>query len=390
MLVPDGGERALARCELRVGAHPIPDERGAAATREILAFAARPGPDDVLLVLLSGGGSSLLCAPAPGLALADVAATVRALLAAGASIDELNTVRKHLAAATGGRLARASRAGRIEVLAISDVVGRPPRRDRVGTVRAGSEPLRRRARRARAPRSAGGACPRAVRAHLEAGARGEREETPKPGDPAFARTRHTLIASNATALDAAREAAAARGWRAVAAHGRAVRARRASRRSAWSRSRDAAPRRSAAVPGRGRRDGRDGARRAGAAGAARSSRSRPRSRSRGAATSRCSRPAPTARDGPTDAAGAFADGDTVARGRRAGVDAAAALADNDSHGFFCREGGVIRTGIDGHERRGSRARAARCRTGVSDLRDAQSGADTSSSRSRCARACCSA
>ena len=107
VLVPDGSERALERCALRVGAHPIPDERGAAATREILSFAGRPGPDDVLLVLLSGGGSSLLCAPAPGIALADVAATVRALLAGGASIDELNAVRKHLSAATGGRLARA-------------------------------------------------------------------------------------------------------------------------------------------------------------------------------------------------------------------------------------------------------------------------------------------
>jgi glycerate 2-kinase len=344
-LVPDGSERALARFEVHVGAHPIPDERGAAATREILAFAGGPGPDDVLLVLLSGGGSSLLCAPAPGVELADVSQTVRALLAGGASIDELNTVRKHLSAATGGRLARvASRAGRIEVLLISDVIG-----DRLDVIASGpfapdpsrfSDALAVLARRDPAQR-----VPRAVRAHLEAGARGEREETPKPGDPAFARTHHTVIASNATAVAAARDAAAEHGWRAVvASEGLRGEARHAARRlvalgdacrgdgtlclvaggetvvtvnGAGSGGRSQELALAAALAIEGRRDvavlaaGTDGA------------------------------------DGPTDAAGAFADGGTVARGRRAGADAAEALADNDSHRFFCREGGLIRTGATG-------------------------------------------
>jgi glycerate 2-kinase len=343
-LVPDGGERALARCDLRVAAHPISDERGAAATREILAFVARPGPGDVLLVLLSGGGSSLLCAPAQGLALADVGATVRALLAAGATIDELNTVRKHLAAATGGRLARAARAGCIEVLVISDVVG-----DRLDVIASGPfapdpsrfadalavlarcDPERR--------------APAAVHAHLEAGARGEREETPKPGDPAFASTRHTLIASNATAVAAARDAAVALGWCAIAANGAlGGEARRAAPRLVALADATRVDRALCLVAG--------GETVVTVTGSGRGGRSQELALAAALAIEGRRDVALLAAgtdgvDGPTDAAGAFADGDTVARGRRAGVDAAAALADNDSHRFFCREGGAFRTGATG-------------------------------------------
>ncbi|HKA15858.1 MAG TPA: DUF4147 domain-containing protein [Myxococcota bacterium] len=343
-LVSDGGERALARCELRVGAHPIPDERGAAATREVLAFAARPGPADVLLVLLSGGASSLLCAPAPGLELADVAEAVRVLLAAGASIEELNAVRKHLAAATGGRLARAARAGRIEVLAISDVVG-----DRLDVIASGpfapDPTCYADALAVLGRRDPGRRIPANVRAHLEAGARGEREETPGADDPAFARARHTLIASNATAVFAARDAAAARGWRAVALPG-ALRgeARRAARRLVALADASAADRPLCLVAG-GETvvtvcgNGRGGRSQELALAAALGIAGRRDIAVLAAGTDGA--------DGPTDAAGAFANGDTVARGRRAGIDAVAALAGNDSHGFFCREGGVIRTGVTG-------------------------------------------
>jgi glycerate-2-kinase len=322
-LVPDGGERALARCDVRVGAHPIPDERGAAATREILAFVARPGPDDVLLVLLSGGGSSLLCAPAPGVDLADVAAAVRALLVAGAPIDELNAVRKHLSAATGGRLARTSRAGRIEVLAISDVAG-----DRLDVIASGPfapDPSRfADALAVLARRDSERRVPAGVRAHLEAGARGEREETPKPGDPAFARTRHTLIASNATAVEAAGEAADERGWRTMAVKG-----------ALFGEARSAAQR--LVAFGEARRSDRPQCLVAGGETVV-----TVRGAGRGGRSQELALAAAL-----TDAAGAFADGGTVARGRSAGVDAAAALADNDSHGFFCREGGVFRTGATG-------------------------------------------
>jgi glycerate-2-kinase len=338
-LVTDGGERELARCELRVGAHPIPDPRGAAATHEILAFAARPGPDDVLLVLLSGGGSSLLCAPAPGLDLADVAATVNALLAAGASIDELNTVRKHLAAATGGRLARASRAGRIEVLAISDVVD-----DRLDVIASGPfapDPTTYGDALAVLARHPAYPVPSVVSAHLEAGARGEREETPKPGDPAFARTHHTLIANNETARTAARDAATDLGWHAVFAT-LAGEARRAAVELVQLADATKADRAVCVVAG--------GETVVTVSGTGRGGRSQELALAAALAIEARSDIAVLAAgtdgaDGPTDAAGAFADGGTVARARRAGVDAQEALANNDSHGFFCREGGVIRTGV---------------------------------------------
>jgi len=344
VLVPDGCERVLTRCELRRASHPIPDERGAAATREILAWAAQPGPGDVLLVLLSGGGSSLLCAPAEGLALADVAAAVRELLADGASIDELNTVRKHLAAATGGRLARATRAGRVEVLAISDVVG-----DRLDVIASGpfapdpsrfDDALAVLARRDRERR-----IPRAVRAHLEAGARGEREETPGPDDPAFARTRHTLIATNATAVRAACSAATSLGWRGVVAtNGLCGEARRAGPRLVALCDASRAERPLCLVAG--------GETVVTVKGAGRGGRSQELALAAALAIDGRRDVAVLAAgtdgaDGPTDAAGAFADGDTVARGRRAGVDAATALADNDSYGFFHREGGLLRTGPTG-------------------------------------------
>ena len=345
VLVPDGFERALARCELRIGAHPVPDSRGAAATREILALAGRPGPDDVLLVLLSGGGSSLLCAPVPRIELADVATTVRTLLAGGASIDELNTVRKHLSAATGGRLARAAaRAGRIEVLAISDVVG-----DRIDVIASGPfapDPTRYAdALAVLAWRDPDRHVPRGVRAYLEAGARGERAETPKPGDPAFDRARHTLIANNETARAAARDAAVARGWNVIdAANALAGEARDAALRLI-------------ALGDAPRADGplcvfAGGETVVTVKGSGRGGRSQELALAAALAIEGRSDVAVLAAgtdgvDGPTDAAGAYADGGTVARGRRAGVDAAAALADNDAYGFFSREGGLIRTGPTG-------------------------------------------
>jgi glycerate-2-kinase len=253
-------------------------------------------------------------------------------------------VRKHLAAATGGRLARAARAGRIEVLAISDVVG-----DRLDVIASGPfapDPTRHAdALAVLAQRDRGGRVPNAVRAHLEAGARGDREETPKPGDPAFARTRHTLIASNRTAVTAACAAATDRGWRAIAVEeALAGEARHAGERLVARGDGGDADRPLCLVaggetvvtvrgPGRGGRS-QELALAAALAIAGRADVSVLAAGTDGA-------------DGPTDAAGAFADGGTVARAQRLGVDAAAALAANDSHGFFCREGGVVRTGPTG-------------------------------------------
>ena len=115
-----------ARIEVVEASHPVPDERGQAAAGRILDLARGLGEDDLLLCLISGGGSSLLAVPAPGLSLDDKRAVNRALLRSGASIDEMNTVRKHLSAVKGGRLAAAAYPARIVTLAISDVPGDDP------------------------------------------------------------------------------------------------------------------------------------------------------------------------------------------------------------------------------------------------------------------------
>jgi len=344
VVVPDGYGLPLERCALREASHPLPDARGESATREVLAFVAQGGPDAVLLALLSGGGSSLLCAPAPGLALRDLAETTARLLGAGASIDETNTVRKHLAAATGGRLARRAGAARVEVLVVSDVLG-----DRLDVIASGPfapDPTTHAdAVAVLARRGIADAVPAPVRRHLEAGARGEREETPGPGAAELSRVRHTCVANNGLALAAALERARALGYRAApASFALCGEARRAGARLAGlsdALSPDPSGRPTCLVAGgetvvtlRGR--GRGGRNQELALAAALALEGRPHAALLAAGTDGA--------DGPTDAAGAFVDAGTVRRGRRAGQDAAERLADNDSHGFFVREGGLVRTG----------------------------------------------
>lgn len=120
-------QHGLATKRIRVveAGHPIPDEAGERAAREILESAKRLGPDDLLLVLISGGGSSLLSLPAPGVSMAELKALTGKLLKSGAEIREMNTVRKHVSAIAGGRLATAC-GGKVVALIISDVVGDDP------------------------------------------------------------------------------------------------------------------------------------------------------------------------------------------------------------------------------------------------------------------------
>jgi hydroxypyruvate reductase len=171
--------------------HPVPDEKGEAAAREILALAGSLGPGDLLLALVSGGGSSLLSLPADGIAMADLKAVTRDLLASGAPIQDMNTVRKHLSAIAGGQLAAATRA-EVVALIISDVTGDDPTHIASGpcapdpsTYGDAVEILKR----------FGVTPPRAIAARLERGVRGEIAETPKPGDAKFARVDNRLIAT---------------------------------------------------------------------------------------------------------------------------------------------------------------------------------------------------
>ncbi len=340
-VAPDDHGAPLERIDLRFASHPVPDARGERAAREAIALVEGTRRDDVLVVLLSGGASSLLSCPAAGLQLDDLAATTAALLASGAEIAELNAVRKHLSQVAGGRLARRATCTRVEVLAISDVpedrldvLGSGPLAADPTTYADALEVVERRGVRPHLPR--------AVLEHLSAGARGELEETPKPGDPALARVRTTLLASNRSALEAACAAAVARGLRVFALPGalrgeaRVVGRRLASLaralRSAEPVCVVAGGETAVTVRGRGRGGRSQELALAAALGLD------------GGAGAALLAAGTDGTDGPTDAAGAYADGGTVSRARRLGVDARAALQDNDSYSFFSAEGGLFRTG----------------------------------------------
>jgi glycerate 2-kinase len=179
--------------------HPVPDQAGQEAARQILDLARGLGSQDQLVCLVSGGGSALLSLPAAGLTLPDKQAVTQALLRSGATIGEINTVRKHLSAIKGGRLAAAAAPARVVSLAISDVPGDDP-----AVIASGpTAPDPTTFADARAVLAKYGITqPKAVIAHLAAA----RDETPKPGDPVFAKTRFELIASPQQALAAAAEA----------------------------------------------------------------------------------------------------------------------------------------------------------------------------------------
>jgi len=192
------------RIEIVEAGHPVPDAAGEAAARRILDLAAGLGPEDQLVCLISGGGSALLALPAPGLTLADKQRVTRELLRSGATIGEINTVRKHLSAIKGGRLAAAAAPARIITLAISDVPGDDPAVIASGpTVPDPTSFADARAVLAKYHIAE----PSAVIAHLAAA----EAETPKPGDPIFRGARFELIASPQQALAAAAEAALAHG-----------------------------------------------------------------------------------------------------------------------------------------------------------------------------------
>ncbi|MBR0657926.1 glycerate kinase type-2 family protein [Neoroseomonas oryzicola] len=195
-----GHGHATTRIEVAEASHPVPDEAGARAAQRMLDLAAAAGPQDLVLFLVSGGGSSLTTLPAPGLSLPDLIAVNKALLASGATIHEMNCIRRHLSAFSGGRLAAAAHPARVVTLAISDVPGDDPTVIASGpTVPDPSTFAEARALVAHYRM----ALPAAVTAHLAAGA----EESPKPGDPRLGTPDYRFIATPQMALEAAAAAA---------------------------------------------------------------------------------------------------------------------------------------------------------------------------------------
>jgi len=323
--------------------HPIPDENGWRATTAIAELSDDVGPTDLVLCLLSGGGSALLAAPPAGVPLDDLARTTRLLLGSGAAIGEINTVRRHLSTLQGGRLAERLRPATVITLALSDVIGNRPEAIASGptvpdptTFGDAIDALRRHRLWEEVPAS--------VRDHLARGARGEVGESPKPGDPVFRGTAFEVVGDNGAFLDAIKRAGRDAGCRVVRIAepitGEARAAGRGLAHRALTQASEGAARTlivaggetTVTVRGRGRGgrnqelalaaaleiDGIDGVFVAALA--------------------------TDGTDGTTEAAGAIVDGETVARARRAGVDPAEALADNDSYVALAASGDLLVTG----------------------------------------------
>ena len=356
MVVPAGaGEVGMAIPGIDVirASHPSPDATSEAAARRLLEEAAAAAREGVpLAVLLSGGASSLAALPVQGLRLADKAATADALMRAGAAIDELNAVRKHLSGIKGGRLAAA--AGRSITLAISDVVA--PVADDPSVIGSGptvADPTTYREALAIVARfRLAERVPAAALEVLGRGAAGEIEETLKPGDGRLARSEYRVVGSRLDAVEGARKAAEARGY-AVAEIAEPV---TGQARAAGARLMEVAAGLAADVAGpvclvtagettvevRGTgKGGRNQELALAAALAARGLRATGRRFALASAGT-------DGIDGPTDAAGAIATDDTLDRALASGLDDPRDYLDeNDTYRFFDALGDLIRTGPTG-------------------------------------------
>lgn len=335
--VKDGHGAALRRIQINECGHPVPDQRGVAGARRIAKIASDAGPDDLIVCLISGGASALLPLPAPPITLAEKQKATRRLLDCGANIHEINCVRKHISRIKGGQLARLAYPATLLTLILSDVIG-----DDLDVIGSGpTVPDHSTLSDARAILKKYG-----IPNQLLASA----EETPKPGDKIFQKTHNVIVGSNALAVDAAALEARRLGFhtlvlstflegearevaRVYAAIAKEIRASgRPVRRAACvisggeptvtmrgqglgGRNQEFAL--AAAIDIAGLRDvvilsgGTDGT------------------------------------DGPTDAAGAIANGTTIARAQALGLDAAAFLRNNDSYHFFEATGDLIQTGPTG-------------------------------------------
>jgi hydroxypyruvate reductase len=338
----------LTRFRIIEAGHPLPDPDGVEGARAIASSLAGCTERDLVLVLISGGGSALLPSPAPGLDLSDEIEATRLLLSAGADIGELNTVRKHISLLKGGGLAKAASPAVVRGLILSDVIGDDPAVIASGplspdptTFADALDVVRRKGVFDRIPP--------AVRRRLLRGVRGEIPETPKPGDPVLASVRATIVGGNRASVDAAREKARSLGYSIGAAPWPVTGEARAAAEMLAALVRPAAAslggptafvtggETTVTVRGRGR-GGRNQEMALALALAMESHAGDPWV-FLSAGTDGV--------DGPTPAAGGLVDGSTVARLRSAGADPRRLLEANDSHAALSASGDLVMTGPTG-------------------------------------------
>ena len=329
-IVPRGYGGDTTRIRVVEAGHPIPDEAGVAASEAVTRLATEARADDVVLCLLSGGGSALLASPAPDLSVEDLAVATGLLLASGATIDEINTVRRHLSTLQGGGLARLLHATRVRTLILSDVAGSRPESIASGptvpdptTFADAAEVLRQNRLWERVPPP--------VRAHIECGLRGMVRETAKLGEDAFNRSSACLLADNATFVEAICRAASTRGIAVLRERGPIVGEAREVGRELGRRAVSLASgaRARTVLVGGGettvtlRGAGRGGRNQELALAAALEIAGRAEITVLSISTDGA--------DGPTDAAGAVVDGETVTAAHDGGLDPEEALASNDAY-----------------------------------------------------------
>jgi glycerate 2-kinase len=334
--VPDGPLPKLRRIELHPSGHPIPDRRGQQGAQRMLAIAEAAGPRDLLICLISGGASALMPLPSPGITLHRKRDVTRSLLRAGASIHEMNAVRKHLSRIKGGQFARAAFPATILTLILSDVVGDDP--SIIGSGPTVADP---------STREDAIQISKKYRVALPAAAL---VETPKPGDPRLARAHYEIVGSNRQAIGAAADEGKRLGYRTLVLSSTiqgetkdVAQVHAAIAREILATGQPVRPPAcllsggETTVTVRGKGVG---------------------GRNQEfvlAAAWELQRAGPVTIlsagtdgiDGPTDAAGAFADATTVPRAAALGLDARQFLENNDSYRFFERMGTLIKTGPTG-------------------------------------------
>jgi glycerate 2-kinase len=326
--------------------HPIPDRNGLEGARRIEGLISELGSDDLVLCLISGGGSALATYPVEGITLADLQTITDALLRVGASINEVNVVRKHLERLKGCGLARAAFPAHVASLILSDVVGDPldviasgPTVPDTTTYADAWAVLARYGLEQTVPAS--------VHRTLQAGMTGELPETLKPGDPAAGKVHNAVVGSNAVAADAAARAAEQQGFRALVlttflqGEAREVGQVLASLAKELAHRNGPLDRPACLILGGEttvtvRGSGKGGRNQEMALAAALAAAGVPNVLIACLATD--------GTDGPTDAAGAIVDGDTIGQADRAGLDPRAYLAENDAYRFLDALDRLLRTG----------------------------------------------
>ncbi len=336
----------LQMIRLHEAGHPLLDENTLVGTRHILRLLDDLNENDMVICLISGGGSALLELPVEGVSLADLRATTEVMLGCGATINELNTLRKHLSQVKGGQLARRANGALVISLILSDVIGSPldmiasgPTTPDTGTFADALEIVRR--------YGVFDALPQTVRHHLLAGEAGDIPDTPKAGDPIFERVQNVVIADNTLACEAAMRKAQAEGFHSMLLSSFVQGEAREIAKIFGAMAREILnsdrplPRPACILAGgettvtlHGK--GKGGRNQEMALAAALELAGLPSAAFLSGGTD--------GTDGPTDAAGAYADGTTLARAMSLGLSARSFLAENDSYHFFESLGDLLLTG----------------------------------------------